>query len=411
MVYDRVAFLDVHRDSIMACARISSPKGRDEFVKKFGTMTADLLALREWLSALKVTHVGMESTGIYWKPVYYILEEAFQLFVVNPAHMKNVPGRKTDVKDCQWGCQLMECGLLRASFVPPKEIRDLRDLTRYRKELTEERTREVQRLHKVLQDAGVKLSSVASDIMGTSGQEMIQALIQGTRDPEMLAELAQGRLRAKLPALRRALEGRFREHHAFLSSEILSRVEDLETAMERLTVRIGELLRPFAKEMELLMTAPGVKRKTAEVVIAEIGAKVKEQFSSDRHLSSWAGLAPGNHESAGKRKKCKTVKGNKWLQTALVEAGTAAVRKRDTFLGPQSRRLLKRGKSAKSAQVAIAHSLLIGIYHMLSKKEPWKDLGASHYDNRSKQYVERSCTKRLEDLGYEVTLTPKKAAM
>ncbi|MGO9450003.1 MAG: IS110 family transposase, partial [Candidatus Binataceae bacterium] len=298
---ERCCGLDVHKATVSACVRVTPRPGGEvkQEVRTFATTTAELLALREWLIERAVTHVAMETTGVYWKPVYYLLENDFELLLVNPAHFKQVPGRKTDVADCVWLAQLLEHGLLRSSFVPPAPIRELRDLTRYRKSLTEERTRAANRLHKVLQDAGIKLSSVATDLLGVSGHAMLMALAAGTTDPALLANLARGKLRKKLPELRQALIGRFGPHHRFMLSRLLADIDYLEEASTELSKRIEELLAPFAAAIERLITIPGVQRRTAEVMVAEIGADMS-RFPSAAHLASWAGMCPGNHESAGK---------------------------------------------------------------------------------------------------------------
>lgn len=407
--FERVCGLDVHRDSIMACVRVPAPGSeRREEVRSFGTTTSDLVTLRDWLKAHGVTHVAMESTGVLWKPVYYLLEGEFTVLLVNAAHIKNVPGRKTDVKDSQWIAELLECGLLSASFVPPPPIRDLRDLTRYRTELVQNRTREVQRLHKVLQDAGIKLSSVASNIMGVSGRTMVQALIQGTQDPTVLADLARGVLRKKLPALRKALEGRFRGHHGFLAGEILSLIDYLEESIERVTQQIEECLRPFAEERERLETIPGIKGKTAAVVVAEIGVNMK-QFPSAKHLASWAGLCPGNNESAGKHRRTKTRKGDGWLRAALVEAALAAIRSRETSFSGQYSRLRSR-LGHKKAVVAVAHSMLVVIYQVLSTGKTYHELGRDYYEKIYKRTAQERLVRQLERLGYNVTLAAKEPA-
>jgi transposase len=403
--FERVCGLDVHRDSVAACVRLPGPGKRQEVQRAFGTTTAELLALRDWLKQYGVTHVAMEATGVLWKPVYYTLEAEFTLLLVNAAHVKNVPGRKTDVKDAQWLAQLLEAGLLRGSFVPPPPIRELRDLTRYRTELTHERSREVQRLHKVLQDAGIKLSSVASDILGKSGRAMVNALIDGTRDPEVLANLARGALRKKIPQLRQALEGRFSGRHAFLATELLSHIDFIEEAMERLTARIQECMRPFAQEAEILQSIPGVKEHIAPKVVAEIGTNMK-QFPDGKHLASWAGLCPGNNESAGKHKKCGTRKGDGWLKGALVEAAWAAVRDDTTAFSGQFYRLRAR-LGAKKAIVAVAHSMLIVIYECLSHRKTYHELGRDYFDRIQHKVLKDRYVKRLEKLGFAVSLTPK----
>ena len=366
---ERCAGLDVHKDTVAVCVHLSGAGGKTvQEIQTFGTMTPDLLALRDWLESLGVTHVAMESTGVYWKPVYYILEEGFTVLLVNAAHIKNVPGRKTDVVDCAWIAQLLEHGLLRGSFVPDKPIRDLRDLTRHRKVLIQERAREANRLHKFLQDAGIKLSSVATDILGVSGRAMIEALVEGKADPVALSDLARGKLKKKLPTLQKALTGRFRSHHAFLVSRILAHLDYLEDEIDAFSQRIAEEITPFDEAVALLDTIPGVNRRTAEVLIAEIGPDMG-RFPSSGHLASWAGLCPGNNESAGKHKSGKTRKGDRWLRIALTESALAAVRETDSSLSAQYRRIM-RHRGHKKAIVAVAHSILCISYHILSDRNP-----------------------------------------
>jgi len=402
-VVERCAGLDVHKDTVAACVRVPGPgQQRAQEIKTFGTTTADLLALRDWLEAHHVTHVAMESTGVYWKPVFYILEEAFTCLLVNAAHIKQVPGRKTDVQDCAWIAQLLECGLLRGSFVPPAPIRELRDLTRYRKVLIQERTREANRLHKVLQDAGVKLASVATDILGVSGRAMLEALVQGTTDPAVLAELARGKLRAKLPALRAALAGRFRAHHAFLVSQLLAHLDYLEEAIQTLSARIEEVIAPFAAEVARLDTIHGVNRHTAEVLIAELGVDMAV-FPSDRHAASWVGLCPGNHESAGKHRSGKTRKGNRWLRMALTEAALGAIRTKNSALAARYRRLV-RHRGHKKAVIAVAHAILRTAYHLLARQTAYQDLGTDYFDRRHAERVRRRAVALLERQGYRVAL-------
>lgn len=403
--FERVCGLDVHRDSVSACVRTPGPGKRREVQEKFGTTTADLLTLRDWLKQHGVTHVAMEATGVLWKPVYYALEGAFTLLLVNAAHVKNVPGRKTDVKDAQWLAQLLEAGLLRASFVPPPAIRELRDLTRYRTELTHERTREVQRLHNVLQDAGIKLSSVATDILGKSGRAMVEALIHGTRDSQVLAELAKGLLRKKIPQLKQALEGKFAGRHAFLAAELLAHMDYIEEAMERLNQRIEECMRPFAEEERILKSIPGLKERLTPKVVAEIGTNMK-QFPDAKHLASWSGLCPGNNESAGKHKKCGTRKGDAWLKAALVEAAWSAVREETTAFSGQFYRLRAR-MGAKKAIVAVAHSMIVVIYECLSHRKTYKELGRDYFDRVQRSVLKERYIQRLEKLGFDVRITPK----
>jgi transposase len=407
---ERCAGLDVHQASVTACVRVPGHGGEhQEEIQTFATTTAGLLALRDWLGSFAVTLVGMESTGIYWRPVYYLLEDRFECWLLNAEHLHNVPGRKTDVKDAAWICQLLEHGLVRPSFVPPKPIRELRDLTRYRKALIEERARHVQRLHKVLEDAGIKLASVASKTLGVSGRAMIEALVQGTRDPLVLAELARGTLRRKIPELREALEGRFGPHHALLASEMLSLVDHVEESIERLSTRIEELIAPFAHQVALLHTIPGVNRRTAEVLIAECGADMS-RFPTASHLASWAGMCPGNNESGGKRRSGRTRKGSKWLRKALVEAAHSAARSKGTYLSAHYARIRGQRGPAR-ASVATGHSILVIAYHLLSNNEPYSDLGADYFIQRqTKDAYRNRLVRQLERMGYDVTLEPVEAA-
>jgi transposase len=402
---ERCCGLDVHRDTVAACVRVPGPNGkRQQEVLTFGTTAAELLALRDWLEAHGVTHVAMESTGVYWKPVFYVLEEAFTCLLVNATHIKQVPGRKTDVKDCVWIAQCLECGLLRGSFVPPAPIRELRDLTRHRRVLIQERTRAANRLHKLLQDAGIKLASVATNILGVSGRAMLEALVHGTTDPEVLADLARGRLRKKLPALRQALAGRFRPHHAFLVSQLLAHVDYLEESINTVSEEVEGRLAPFAQHLTQLDTIPGVDKRTAEVLIAELGVDMS-YFPSDRHLASWAALCPGNNESAGKHRSGKTRRGNRWLRTALVEAAWAAIRVEDSALGARYRRVM-RHRGHKKAVVAVAHAMLRAVYHLLAEETMYREPGADYYDRRHAERVRRRAIQLLERQGYRVVLEP-----
>ena len=365
-IVERCAGLDVHKSSVTACVRIpEESEDLHQEIREFATTTRGLLLLRDWLASFEVRLVGMEATGVYWKPIYYMLEDDFELWLLNARHLKNVPGRKTDVKDAEWICQLVEHGLVRPSFVPPKEIRELRNLTRYRKAQIEERTREVQRLEKVLQDAGIKLSSVATRVLGASGRAMLDALVGGTTDPEVLAELARGRLRSKLPALRDALEGSFSSHHALMVGKIVAHIDYLDESIGDLSVEIERVIAPFSEQVELLDTIPGVNRRTAETLIAEIGVDMS-QFPTHRHLASWAGMCPGNEESAGKRRSGKTRKGSKWLRSALTESARAAARSKGTYLAAHYARLRGR-RGSKKAAVAVGHSILVICYHVLER--------------------------------------------
>lgn len=402
---ERCAGLAIHKETVAVCVRVPGPTGaREQQVRTFGTMTADLWALRDWLAVHRVPDVAMESTGGYGKPIYYVLEEAFTCLLVNAAHMRNVPGRKTDVQDCVWIAQLLEHGLLRGSFVPPVPIREVRDLPRYRKGLIQERVRETQRLQKVLEDAGGKLASVATDILGGSGRAMLEALVHGTTDPDTLAELAKGRLRAKLPALRAALAGRFRAHHAFLVGQQLTHLDYLEDAIDALSVRIEEVLRPFAARVQPLDAIPGVHQRAIEGIVAEIGVDMAP-FPSDRHCTSWAGICPGHHESAGKRTSGKTRKGNRWLRAALIEAALGAIRVKDSRLAARYRRIM-RHRGHKKAVVAVAHTILVIIYHMLKDRVPYHEVGAAYLDQRDREQTTRRYVKQLERLGHRVILEP-----
>ncbi len=410
VIVERCAFLDVHRDTVMACARTpDGAGGRREEVVEFGTTTSQLLLLSDWLIERQVTLVGMEATGVYWKPVHWILEEAVaQVWVINARHMRNVPGRKTDVADAQWGAQLIEHGLVRASFVPPRPTREQRDLTRYRKSVIEERGRETQRLHKVLEDAGVKLSSVASHVLTKSGREMIDALIAGQRDPAVLAEMAKGRMRAKIPELTDALAGRFNDHHAMLCRVMLTRIDQADAIIDECTARIGELLDPHEAAVSLLVGINGVGRRVAEVILAEIGTDMS-RFATAGHLASWAGMCPGNNESAGKRGSGRTRHGSKWLRIALVEAGHAAGRSKNTYLGSHYHRIRGRRGPGRAA-VATGHSILVICWHLLSTGETYTDLGGDYFTKRNNNPArQRHLIAQLEAMGHHVTLEPKAA--
>jgi len=409
-LYPCVGGLDVHKQTVVACVRRVGKAGRVwKEVRTFGTMTRHLQALRAWLTAEGVTHVAMESTGVFWKPVYNTLETHFTLLLVNARDIKQVPGRKTDVKDCEWIAQLLQCGLLRSSFVPARAQRELRELTRHRTKLVQQHSAVVNRLHAVLQDANVKLSSVATDIVGVSGREMIAALQAGENDPAKLAELARGRLRGKIPELRVALDGLVREHHRFLLQLLLAQLDFLATAIDQLSQRIEAISPPdFRAAVQLLTTADGIQQRTAENVLAETGIDMAP-FPSHKHLSSWAGVCPGNNESAGKRKSWKTPKGNRWLRAALAEAAWAASHTKDTYIGAQFRRLARR-RGKKRAMVAVSHTLLVSIYHMLRAQVPYADLGADHFERLHPERLTRYHVSKLEHLGYKVSLVPVQEA-
>jgi transposase len=408
VIYKTVAGLDVHQKTVAVCVRAIQPQGGIvEQVKTFETMTSDLLQMSDWLAEQGVTHVAMESTGVLWKPVWNILEGAFELLLVNPVELKRVPGRKSDVRDCQWIAHLLQCGLLRSSFVAPLAQRELRDLTRFRAQFLAELTRIVNRVHKTLEDANIKLGAVASDIMGKSGRAMLCALLQGERDPRKLAELAEGRLRGKIPELTRALQGHVTEHHCFLLRNLLDHIAYLESQIELFSTRIASCLRPLLDEdtMERLDEIPGVNRRTVENVIAEIGPDMS-QFPDENHLSSWAGMSPGNEESAGKRIRKRTTKGNRWLRRALVEAAWAASHTKHSYLGAQYRRLAAR-RGRKRALIAVGHTLLVIFYHLLKKEVHYADLGPDYFDKLKPEQFRRYLVKRLESLGYVVTLELK----
>jgi transposase len=408
-LYPRCAGIDVHKSNVVVCVRCCDGAGKVfEEVRTFATMTRDLLALSDWLAEHGVTHVAMESTGVYWKPVFNILEGRVAVILVNAEHIKKVPGRKTDVKDCQWIAQLLQHGLLKASFVPPLPIRELRDLTRQRTQLIQERTAAVNRIQKVLEDANIKLAGVATDVLGVSGRDMLEALIAGETDPEKLADLARRRLREKIPVLRLALQGRVTDHHRFLLRMHLDHVTHLEELIGRLGDRIEEALAPFAPAVEQLQTIPGINQRVAETVVAEIGTRM-EQFPSADHLASWAGMCPGNNESAGKRRSGRTVKGNRWLKRILVQAAWAVSHTKGTYLAAQYRRLARR-RGCKRALVAVGHTLLVIIYHVLKRGTAYAELGADFLERLEPARLTRQLVKRLEALGHKVTLEPRPAA-
>jgi transposase len=403
-IFERVGALDVHKAQVTACVRVptSAGGGREQHVAEFQTTVRGLVALRDWLEAYRVTHVAMEATGVYWQPVWHVLEDAFELTLCNARHVKQVPGRKTDVADAAWLCQLMEAGLLRGSFVPPKPQRALRTLTRYRKTQIAERQREANRLHKALEDTGIKLDCVATDILGVSGRAMLDALCRGTTDPTVLAELARGRLRAKLPALREALEGRFEAHHALVIGAILAHLDFLDEHIDRLSDAIEEQLGPFAAGVRLASTITGVANRTGEVMVAEIGTDMS-RFPTAGHLASWAGRCPGNHQSAGKRRSGRSRKGSKWLGIALEEAALAAIRTTGSYLQAQYQRLRPRIGHGRAIG-AVKHSILVAYWHMFTTGEAYRDAGGDYYRRREPERQTRRLIAQLERLGHRVTL-------
>jgi transposase len=423
VVYERCCGLDVHKRTVVACLLTPGPGGRaTAAIRTFSTMTDELLELGDWLAGAGCTHVAMESTGVYWQPIWYLLEDRFSLLLVNAAHIKAVPGRKTDIRDAEWIADLLRHGLLRGSVVPDQPQRELRDLTRYRSALVAERSAAANRLQKALEGANIKLASVATDILGRSGRAMLDALVAGEADAAALAQLAKGRMRPKIAELERALTRRFGAHQRFLVARQLAHIDALDALLVELGEEIARRLQVFAPPPEpldapdgaavpaaeaaiaRLETIPGVGRRTAEALVAELGLDVR-RFPTAGHLASWAGMCPGNHESAGKRLSGKTRKGNRALRAVLVEAAHAAGHTKQTSLGAQFRRLAaRRGK--KRAAVAVGHSILVIAYHLLTEGTVYQDLGAQYFDARARQEVERRLVRRLEALGYTVALEP-----
>jgi transposase len=430
VIYPRCAGLDVHKKTVVACVMHTQRNGRKrQETRTFGTTTDELLQLLAWLQGWECTHVAMESTGVYWKPVYNILEDHMEVLLVNARHVKNVPGRKTDVSDAQWLVELLRHGLLRGSFVPPREQRHLRDLTRQRSKLVEERAAVVNRVQKVLEDANIKLASVATDVMGVSGRAMLAELIRGQADPATMAELARGRMRTKREALTQALTGRVKAQHRFLLEQHLIHIDFLDEQIELFSRQIAwqidqmsalpeyavpvpstnetesaeqqELL-TYARAIELLDTIPGIDRWLAEVLVAEMGIDMR-RFASEKHLASWAGVAPGNNESGGKRRSGKTPPGNRYLRKGLVQGAHGASRKKDSYLKSKYHRIAaRRGK--KRATVAVGHSILVSAFHMLSRIEPYRDLGGDYFDQFKREFVANHLVRRLQKLGYQVLI-------
>ena len=399
IIIERGAGLDVHKETVVACIMGTGIKKE---IRTFSTVTNDLVRLKKWLKDNQITHVAMESTGVYWKPIFNILEDSFAVILVNARHVKNVPGRKTDVKDSEWLCKLLRSGLVRSSFIPPKEIRELRDLTRYKRKLIQAIASEKQRIQKILEDANIKLSSVASNIFGASGTRIIEELMKGDLTAEEMAELSKGRLRKRRDDLKEALVGHMEEHHTFMIKASLGHIKAVEEILATLEQRIQvKIERHFKKEYELLQTIPSVK-ENASVIIAEMGANM-DPFPTEMHCSSWAGMSPGNNESAGKKKPGTTTHGNKCLKSILTEFAWVASRMKGTYLRAKYQSLVgRRGK--KKALVAVGHKILIMCYHILKYKVPYKELGENYLDVRKKDRIVKSHIKRLTSLGYEVTL-------
>jgi len=404
VVYARCAGLDVHKKTVSACISVCEGENKQQQTRVFGTFTGDLLALADWLKEQGVTHVAMEATGVYWRPVWAMLEGQLELMLVNPQHIKAVPGRKTDAKDCEWIADLLQHGLLKGSFVPPSPIQDLRDLTRYRAELRQSQNRVANRIQKFLEQANLKLSSVASNTLGVSGRQILEAIIAGQDDPKQLAQLARGRLKNKIPQLEQALEGRVREHHRFMLEQYLDEWEDLGERIARMEAEIDQRIRPFEGVVALWQSVPGVDWVTACNLVAEIGVDMN-QFPTDRHLASWAAVCPGNHESAGKRMSGRTRDGNKWLRRSLCQAAWAVSRQKDCYLSAQFKRLAAR-RGVKRAVLAVAHSMLIIGYHMLKTGQNYHELGGDYLERINKDQLQRYYLKRLQKLGLKVTVEP-----
>lgn len=403
--YEQCCGIDVHKETVVACVITPDEHGKvKKETRTFGTMTEELIALSKWLKEKGCTHVAMESTGVYWKPVYNLLEGQLEILVVNAERLKKIAGRKTDVADAEWIADLLRHGLLKGSFIPTAQQRAWRDLTRYRTTLTDERSQEVNRIQKVLEDANIKLASVATDVMGVSGRAILEQLIQGQADAATLAELAKGRLREKRALLEKALVGRFTAHHRFLLIQHLSHVDFLDEQIAKLDEEIEAQMRPFEAELTRWDQLPGINQRIAQVLIAEVGTDL-HQFEDAAHLASWAGMCPGNNESAGKRYHGHTRKGSKWLRRALVEAAHGAAHTKDKYFKAMYHRLAgRRGK--KRAIVAVGHSLLVTGYHMITRHQDYQDLGANYFDERNREMVKRNAVKRLERLGFQVDLKP-----
>ena len=403
IIYDNVTGMDVHKRTVVATTSVKQANGSwQEDRRTFGTMTGELLGLSDWLLGKGVTHVAMESTGEYWKPIFNILEENFEVVLVNAQHLSRVPGRKTDQSDADWICELMQYGLLKASFIPPPGQRELRDLVRYRTSFVRERATLVNRVQKLLEGANIKLASVVTDIMGASGRAMLEALVGGIASNEEMAELAKGSLRGKREELAKALEGRVKDHHRFVLTELLCQIDSLDETIARFDLEIEAYCRPFEEAVVLLDTIPGVARQTAEIIISEIGIDMS-RFPTADHLASWAGVAPGNNESGGKRRSGKTRKGNQHLRTALSQAANAAARTKGTYLQAQYHRLAGR-RGRKRAIMAVAHSILIIAYHLIVRKEPYRELGGDYFDNIHPERTAKRLIKRLEQLGFQVSV-------
>ena len=398
------AGFDVHAGSVVTCLRIVEETQTRHEVRTFSTMTKDLLSLRDWLESQGCTHAAMESTGVYWKPVWHILEGAVELILANAQEVRNVPGRKTDVQDSEWLADLLAHGLIRSSFVPPEPIREMRDLTRTRKQIVREIGQHTQRIQKVLEDANIKLSRVATNILGKSGRAILEALIRGQTDPTVLAGLALGRLKSKRPALVEALRGKVTRHHRFLINLHLRQIESLESSVQQIEQQLSEVMRPFREAVQWLKTIPGVSDVVASVIVAEIGLDMT-RFPTHGHLISWAGLCPRNDESAGKRRSNRVRKGDPWLKTVLVQAAWPAARSKNTYLHAQFLRLRAR-RGPKKAILAVAASILTAAYYILRNGVPYDDLGPDYFERRDRLKIARNLVRRLRNLGYDVAVKP-----
>jgi transposase len=401
VLYARCCGIDVHKGSLVACLRLQEGRRKHAEVQSFGTTTAEILRLHAWLLTAGCTHVAMESTGVYWQPVFNLLEGSFEVVLANAHHIKAVPGRKTDVKDCEWLADLLAHGLIRASFIPPASIRELRDLTRHRKRLIRDRVNAANRIHKLLEGANIKLGNVVTDVLGVSGRAMLNALVAGETDPTRLANLARGSLTPKKRALAEALRGRFTPHHGFLLGQILTQLDQLAALVTSCDQRITAIAEPFAARIERLQTVVGVGRRSAEVMVSEIGVDMT-RFATAAHLASWARICPGTHESAGKRRRAGTGTGNNWLRTTLLESAWAASHSRGSYLGAQYRRISKR-RGPKRAAIAVAHSILVIAYHILRDDVAFADLGADYFDRMNSTKAKRYHLRRLEELGCDVS--------
>jgi transposase len=408
-IFPRCAGWDVHKESVEACIRRIEPSGQlHQQTRHWGTMTRDIQMMADWMAAQGVTHLAMESTGVYWKPIFNLLESRFKVLLVNARHLKQVPGRKSDIRDCQWIAQLLQHGLLKGRFIPPRPQRELRDLARHRIPLVEEKTRTSNRIEKVLEDANIKLGSVASEGMGVSGRAMIEALIEGQKEPDQIADLARRQLRGKIPQLEKALEGHLTEHHRFLLRLLWKELVQQEALIAELEAKIEEVTCLLAADVERLDEVPGLDRRVAEVILAEIGADMSP-FPTHQNVVAWAGMCPGNEESAGKRRKRRITPGNRWLKRSLVQAAWAASHTKNSYLASQYRRLVgRRGK--KRALIAVGHSILVIVYHLLKNGTRYRDLGGDFFDRLEPERLTRYYVKRLQKLGHKVILEPNVTA-